>query len=216
MPSGAVGNSSGTWHLRREAGEGPPDGWEALVREHRERLRRMVSLRLDARLRGRVDPSDVVRQVCAEARGRHPDYLRGPTEPFFLWLRRLAAEKLQSLRRQLGPPLSDGKELCLRRGPLPAANSQALAAQLLGQAPQPSQADARARRQARLEEALNTMDVPLREVLALRHFERLSAAEAAAVLELPEAEAGRLYLRALKALKVVFEDTPGPTRREGP
>jgi RNA polymerase sigma-70 factor, ECF subfamily len=216
MPSGAVGNSSGTWHLR-PAAEGPPDGWEALVREHRERLRRMVSLRLDGRLRGRVDPSDVVRQVCAEARGRHPDYLRGPTEPFFLWLRRLAAEKLQSLRQQLGGAAGDGgRELCLRRGPLPAANSQALAAQLLGQAPPPDRADARARRQARLEEALNAMAAEQREVLALRHFERLTAAEAAAVLELPEAEAGRLYLRALKALKVVFEDTPGPTRREGP
>lgn len=203
--------------MRREAADEPPDGWDALVQGHRERLRRMVSLRLDARLRGRVGPDDVVRQVCAEARGRHPDYLRGPSVPFFLWLRGLAAEKLESLRQQLGGATTDGGQgLCLRRAPLPAVSSQALAAQLLGQAGGPGQAEARARRQARLEEALNAMDAPPREALALRHFERLTAAEAAAVMGMSEAEAGRLYLRALKAIKTVLEDTPGPPRREGP
>src|SRR5262249_1055963 len=53
--------------LVRRAASGDPGSWEVLLKQYRTRLRRMVTFRLDPRLRGRVDPSDVVQDVCLEA-----------------------------------------------------------------------------------------------------------------------------------------------------
>ena len=90
-----------------------------------------------------------------------------------------------------------------------AATSAALAAQLLGHATAPSEAAIRAEAKVRLREALDGMDPLDREVLALRHFEHLTPAEAARVLGIKEKAAGMRYLRALKRLKEILTALPG-------
>jgi RNA polymerase sigma-70 factor, ECF subfamily len=62
---------------------------------------------------------------------------------------------------------------------------------------------------ARLAEALDAMDALDREVLALRHFEQLTNAEAAQVLSIQERAAGKRYLRALERLKKILSEMPG-------
>jgi RNA polymerase sigma-70 factor (ECF subfamily) len=52
----------------------------------------MVALRLDQRLHGRIDASDVIQEAYLEAWHRLPEYLRQPTMPFFLWLRFLTGQ----------------------------------------------------------------------------------------------------------------------------
>src|SRR5207302_1445842 len=96
------------------------------------------------------------------------------------------------------------REVSLYRGALPQASSVSLAAALLGRVTSPSTAAVRAEMQLRLQEALNQMDPPDREVLALRHFEHLSNAEAAAVLGIKEGAAGKRYLRALGRLREIL------------
>src|ERR1700688_875415 len=78
--------------------------WSAVLAQHRERLRRMVALRMDRRLQGRVDPSDVIQDAYLEAARRLPEYVREPAPmPLFLWLRYLTGQALQTLhRRHLG------------------------------------------------------------------------------------------------------------------
>ena len=49
--------------LLRRAGAGDPNALAELFARHRDRLRRMVRLRLDRRLQGRVDPSDVLQEA---------------------------------------------------------------------------------------------------------------------------------------------------------
>jgi RNA polymerase sigma-70 factor, ECF subfamily len=44
-----------------------PAAWADLLARHRDRLRRAVAFRLDRRLRGRVDPSDVIQEACLES-----------------------------------------------------------------------------------------------------------------------------------------------------
>jgi RNA polymerase sigma-70 factor (ECF subfamily) len=131
--------------------------------------------------------------------------------PFFLWLRGIAANKLRELhRRHLGTQMRDaGREVALHRGGLPETTSAALAAQLLGHATRPSEAAVRAEVKVRLQEALNRMDPIDREVLALRHFEHLSPAEAARVLGIKEKAAGMRYVRALRRLKEILAALPG-------
>jgi RNA polymerase sigma-70 factor (ECF subfamily) len=204
-------NSSGTNELLRRAADGDSQGWGALLTQHTERLRRMVALRLDQRLQGRIDPSDVLQEACLEAWSRLPEYLREPTVPFFLWLRFLTGQKLVTLHRHhLGRQMRDpGREISLYRGALPEASSAALAAQLLGHDTRPSEAILRIELKLRLQEALNQMDALDREVLALRHFEQLSRAETAQVLGMRESAVSKRYVRALGRLKDILTSMPG-------
>ncbi len=171
----------------------------------------MVALRLDRRLQGRVDASDVIQEAHLEAAARLAEYTREPAMPFFLWLRFLVGQQLLTVhRRHLGAQARDaGREISLFRGGLPEATSAALAAQLLGHDTRPSEALARAERKLRLEEALNRMDPLDREVLTLRHFEQLSNAEAAEVLSLQESAASKRYIRALRRIKEILKSLPG-------
>jgi RNA polymerase sigma-70 factor (ECF subfamily) len=211
MGPSATGNSGETDQLLQRVAQGDRQGWGELLERHRQRLRRMVALRLDQRLQGRIDASDVIQEAFLEASTRAAEYLSQPTMPFFLWLRFLTGQKLMALHRHhLGAQMRDaGREVSLYRGSLPETSSAALAAQLLGHGTQPSEAAVRAERKIRLQEALNSMDPMDREVLALRHFEQLTTPEVAQVLGLKEAAAGKRYLRALKRLKEVLSSMPG-------
>ena len=96
---------SDTTRLIEQAVRGDQQALGKLLSRHRERLRRMVALRLDWRLRGRVDPSDVLQEACLDAARRLPEYRKNPTMPFFLWLRFLAGQRLvDEHRKHLGPP----------------------------------------------------------------------------------------------------------------
>src|SRR5437763_6284563 len=203
-------DTSGTNRALGRAADGDGESWGALLTRHEGRLRRMVAFRLDPRMQGRIDPEDVVQEVNLAASEHLPDYLRRPTMPFFLWLRGIADNKLLELhRRHLGTPMRDARrEVSLYRGALPGATSAALAAQLLGHQTRPSDAAIRAEDKIRLQEALNGMDPLDREVLALRHFEHLTNVEAARVLQIKEAAAGKRYLRALERLREILAHLP--------
>jgi RNA polymerase sigma-70 factor (ECF subfamily) len=178
---------------------------------HRDRLRQMVRLRLDRRLQGRLDASDVLQEAYLDFARRLPDYARQPNMPFYLWLRFLTGQRLIDLHRQhLGAKMRDaGQEVSLYRGALPQASSVSLAAQLLGRLTSASQAAVRAETQIRVQEALNRMDPMDREVLALRHFEMLTNDETAAVLGISKSAASNRYVRALKRLKEILAAVPG-------
>ncbi len=186
--------------------------WGQFLSSHRGRLRRMVALRLDQRLRGRIDPSDVIQEAFLEATERRPEYASQPDPmPPFLWLRFLTLQRLQIVhRRQLGTRSRDaGRDVSIHGGAFPAASSAALAAQLLGRDTRPSEAAIRAERKRRLQEVLDRMDPIDREVLVLRHFEQLSNGECARVLGLGESAATKRYLRALTRLKDILSAQPG-------
>ena len=98
---------------RAARGESEPLG--QLLERHSDRLHRMVGLRLDRRLKGRIDPSDVIQEASLEAAARLPEYVGNPTMPFFLWLRLIAGQRLAILhRRHLGARMRDaGREVTL-------------------------------------------------------------------------------------------------------
>jgi RNA polymerase sigma-70 factor (ECF subfamily) len=203
--------SSDTIGLIERSQAGDTQALNELFSRHRERLRRMVEMRLDHQLQARVDASDVVQDAYVEAVQRLGEYLRDPKLPFFLWLRLVVGERLLKLHRHhLGTKMRDaGREVALYRGALPQASSAALAAHLLGKHTSPTQAAVRAERVLRLQEALNTLDPMDREVLALRHFEDLTSAEAARVLDIQEEAAAKRYVRALRRLKKILATLPG-------
>jgi RNA polymerase sigma-70 factor (ECF subfamily) len=194
---------------RAKAGDGQALG--ELFDHYREQLRKMLRLRLDRRLYGRIDPSDVLQDAFLDLARRFPEYTAQPTVPFYLWLRALTGQRLIDVHRQhLGAQMRDaGMEVSLHRGALPQASSLSLANQLLGRLTSPTHAALRAEMQIRLQEALNTMDPLDREVVVLRHFEELSNNEAAEVLGIQPAAASKRYIRALRRLKTILDSVPG-------
>src|SRR5919199_732059 len=80
--------------------ERPDPSLSLLLAQHRGRLRRLVAVRLDPRLYGRLDPSDVIQEAYLEAAARYGDYQRNPPVPLFLWLRYLTLQKLAGVPRQ--------------------------------------------------------------------------------------------------------------------
>jgi RNA polymerase sigma-70 factor (ECF subfamily) len=190
-----------------------------LFQRHRGRLEQMVRLRLDRRLQGRLDPGDVLQDAYLDVARRFKEYAANPALPFFLWLRLLTGQRLVDLHRQhLGTRMRDaGLEVSLYRGGCPLASSVSLAELLLGRLTTASQAAVRAETQLRVQEALNAMDEVDREVLVLRHFEMLSNEETAQVLGLKPSAASNRHIRALKRLKEILAQVPGPgTSPAGP
>jgi RNA polymerase sigma-70 factor, ECF subfamily len=194
---------------RAAAGDGA--AWGALLTGHQERLVRMVEFRMDARLRGRADAADVVQDAFAEASDHRQDYFRAPAVPLFIWLRGVVNNKLlEAHRHHLGTRMRDAKrDLPLDASARQDDTSAALCAQLTAGLTRPSVAAVRGEVRTRLAEALCGMDPTDREVLALRHFEQLSSAEAAQVLGIQERAAAKRYLRALQRLKQILSDMPG-------
>src|SRR4029077_9111564 len=95
--------------LLRRALAGDESALAALFDGHRERLRRMIRLRLDRRLSGRVDSSDVLQEAYLEVHKRIPEYARDPAAmPFHLWLRLITGQKLTDIHRfHLGAKMRD-------------------------------------------------------------------------------------------------------------
>ena len=210
-----MGTESQVDELIQRAADGDREAASELLGRYRDRLRKMVHLRLDRRLSGRVDASDVVQEATMEAARRLPEYAESRPMDFFLWLRQLAGQKLiDTHRRHLGAEKRDAaQEVSLYRKAMPEATSTALAAQLLGRLTTPTQAAQRAELQFRVQEALNSMDPVDREVLVLRHFEHLSNKETAEVLGIKKSTASKRFIVALKRLKEYLGDVPGFTDR---
>ena len=207
MSSAYSSNSSLTERLRNgdAAVLGP------LFDEHRPHLKRMVRFRMDRRLRGRVDISDVVQQVYIDAAQRLDHYVSGSERSFLVWLRQVAEQSLVDLyRRHLGAQRRDvRRERPLDRAGTCTVTSRYMAADLAAQMTSPSQRAVRAEFEATLELALAEMSDMDQEVLALRHFEELANSQVAEILGLSPAAASNRYFRALARLRVILKSVPG-------
>ena len=199
-------NSADTAKIVARARAGDRFALDDIFSRHRDRLRRMVELRLDRRLAGRVDASDVIQEAFADVADQIEEYYRDPRLPLFLWMRLLVGYRLNRVHRHhLGTKMRDARrEVSIYTGPTPEASSAALAARLLGSVSSPSNAAERAEQLHRLQDALNALPSMDREVLALRYFEDLSRSETAQALGITEEAAAKRHLRALKRLKAAM------------
>lgn len=184
---------------------------DRLFGRHLPYLRRLVELRLDPRLRARVDPSDVLQEAHLEAVRRLAAYLDEPALPFRLWLRRIAYDRLVMLHRRHA--LAERRALA-RDVALPDHSAHHLAGQLLAGGSTPSRRVVRDELAQRVRAAVARMADPDREVLVLRTVEGLSNGEVAGLLGIEPVAASQRYGRALLRLrKLLVQDgtaEPGP------
>ena len=192
------------------AADGDSHAVAELLGQYRDRLKRMVALRLDRRLQKRVDPSDVVQEALIVAANRLSEYAKDPPMEFYLWLRWIAADKLHNAHREhLGTQKRDvSQEVSIYRRPMPEACSVSLAHQLLGQLTSPTQAVQRAELQLIVQDVLNNLEPIDREILVLRNFEQMSTTETAQALGIKRSTASKRYISALKRLKQALSSIP--------
>ena len=193
------------------ARDGDESALTELFVEHRTRLKRMVELRLDRRLRGRVDASDVLQDSFVDLAQQLEGYAKNPKMPFFLWLRRITGQRLSKTHRaHLQTDKRDASlEVSIYQGGMPGASSFFLASKLVGQFTSVGNRAIRAEVQQKLQDVLNDMDENDREILAMRHIEQLSNSEIATLLELTQSAATHRYYRALRRLRATLEQIPG-------
>jgi RNA polymerase sigma-70 factor (ECF subfamily) len=174
-------DSAETRGLLELARAGDRAACERLFARHRSYLRRVIELRLDPRLRPRVDPSDVVQEAQLEAYRRLSAYVDRHPMTFRLWLRKTVQERLLMLRRfHLGAARRDAA----RELPWPDDSSVQVAWQLKAGGASPSQVLAGQERARQVHEAVGQLPAADREVLILRNLEGLSNAEVAQLLRL--------------------------------
>lgn len=194
--------------------EGKGHPWEepatlgSLLESFRPRLQRMVSLRLDPRVRRRMDSSDILQEAFVEVTRRLGEYETDAGLSFFVWVRLVTGQKLVDLHRQhLGAEKRDVRREVFPAAPMPAS-SISLARAISDHSPTPSQQLVREEQQERLRAALDGMKESDREILMLRHFEHLSNEECAEVLGVTPSGAKLRHMRAAKRLREVLREYP--------
>jgi len=195
------GEADETEALLRLARAGDGAALGRLLAAHRAYLHTVVSLRLGADVRARVDASDVVQEAQLEAARRMPDYLRDRPLPFRLWLRRLACDAaLLQRRRHAGTARrAVGREAAAAAAG-PDESSLLLAERLLARGSSPSQQCSRRELARRVNQAVAELPDADREILLMRTFEGLAFDEVAAVLGIDAAAARKRHGRALLRL----------------
>ncbi|MEM6471163.1 MAG: sigma-70 family RNA polymerase sigma factor [Planctomycetota bacterium] len=192
---------------RRHVADGDPTALASLFTEYRARLLRMITFRLDSRLRRRIDAEDILQEVFLDARKRQQHF--DPDRSFFVWLRMVAIQTLVTIHhRHLGVMLRDASREASVHGS-PMATSVAIADGLLGNMTSPSQAALRRELTDQLTTALGELNDTDREVLAMRHFEDLSNSEIAEALGIEQNTASIRYVRAIGRLKAIIDRVPG-------
>jgi RNA polymerase sigma-70 factor (ECF subfamily) len=194
-------DSSATDRLLQQVQAGDRQAFEDLFASHRPYLRQVIAMRLDPRLRARLDTSDVVQETQLEAFRRLPDYLARRPMSFRLWLRKTACERLIMAQRH---HLKAGRRTVGREVALPARSSLSLVQQLFATGSTPSQRLDRADLARRVREVLAQLTETDREILLMRNLEALSNHEVAEVLGIEPAAASQRYGRALIRLRKLF------------
>jgi RNA polymerase sigma-70 factor (ECF subfamily) len=179
-------------------GEGGAKTWD--VAPYLDYLRVLARLHLNARLRGKLDASDVVQQVVLRAHEKAGQF-RGETEAEWLgWLRAILASVMVGAARRFSAEARDvGRERELhadldrsasRMGDWMAADQTS-----------PSQGASRREQAVRLASALARLPADQREAVELHHLRGLTVAEVGERMGRSRAAAMGLIFRGLRALR---------------
>jgi len=192
----------------QQAIQGDREALGLLWAEHERFLLRGLAMRLDPRLRGRVDASDVLQNAAIQVTRRIGELQNQPGVPFRAWLWFLAQQELAAVHRQhLGAKGRDvRKQVSIFRSPLPEASSVAIAEFLCGRFTSASQKAIRSELKLKIQEALAALNERDREILALRHFDQLSNREIEHLLNMTDQAAAMRYVRALDRLRAQIND----------
>jgi RNA polymerase sigma-70 factor (ECF subfamily) len=179
--------------------ESPLDGY-------RDYLLLLARSRLDPRLRGRLDPSDIVQQTLLEAH-RDAMQFRGSSDAERAgWLRQMLARNLANAARDHMRERRDVNRERSLQASLDESSAR-LEAFLAADQSSPSQRLDRDEQLRRLATALAALPDGQREAVELRHLHGLPLTEIAAQLGRTPAAVAGLLQRGLAQLRTVLEES---------
>jgi RNA polymerase sigma-70 factor (ECF subfamily) len=195
--------------LLERAGRGDVQACGELCARYRDRLRRMIAIRLDKRVAARMDASDIVQDTLNNAVARLPQYLADAQIAFYPWLRRIACDRLVKVHRD---HIETEKRSVLKEHAwTPNLNDESvaeLAHCLVADSGAPDQKAIEAEMQARTAAALTLLKPDDREILVLRYLEQLSVEEIATVLDISHTAVTSRHFRALQRLRRLLGPEP--------
>jgi RNA polymerase sigma-70 factor (ECF subfamily) len=180
-------------------------GGERGLDAYRDYLHLLARLQLGPRLRGRLDPSDVVQETLLKAHAAL-DQFRGRTEAERVaWLRRILAHTLADAARQFDRQQGD-QHVSLEQAL--GESSARLESWLAAEAPAPNARVEREEQLLRLATALGRLPEDQRTAIELRHLQGYSVPAIAEMTGRTVASVAGLLRRGLKALRGLLDDEP--------
>lgn len=184
------------------------EGKEALVRfveDNRQRLLSFIDSRLGTPLQRKIEPEDILQEVCIEA-VRALDKVEFVESNPLHWLFQISERKIiDAHRRFFASQKRDAtREAVIEEG---SRAGGGLADLLAASMTTPSQAFSRDHKQLRLLAALETLGQEQREALRLRYFVGLSSKEIARKLGKSDGAVRVMLSRGLNRLQGMLADT---------
>jgi len=177
---------------------------ERSLDRYRDYLLLLARLQMDARLRGKLDPSDIVQQTMLQAH-RKRDQFRGATEAErAAWLRVILAHSLVDAARKYGQGVL-GRERSLEA--FLEESSQRLERWLEDSDATPREGVDRQERLLHVADALARLPDDQRRAVELRHLQGLSVTAIGQLMDRSTAAVGGLLQRGLKALRGMLDDS---------
>lgn len=191
--------------------DGDSDAVNFLIDRHRDSVHRLVQMRLDQKIKQRIDVSDVVQDVMIEASRRLEDYLANPIMAFHLWLRQIARDRMiDAHRRHRGSArrsVDKEQKLAVPQGQDQSAVD--LVMQIKDEQLTPVASALQKEMAQRVEQSISQLPDQDAEILIMRHYEQLTNQEVAQLLDLTEPAASMRYLRAVRKLKDAMKGGDG-------
>jgi len=176
-----------------------------LLQMHTQRLIDSVRAELGNRLRQRLESQDILQQVYLDALRDIDQFVDRGAESFFLWLRRIAVNRICDADRKAFQSAKRRREI--RVADLGANESMVrLLDELSDSQTSPSMAADRVDRFRLLRGALDDLSADQREVIQLRYLNQLNVADTAAKMDRSERAVRSLCVRALIRLRELLGD----------
>lgn len=203
-----------TYHqqLLNEALQGNRESLGRLLEEYRAYLMVLAQRYLDPRLRGRLDPADIVQVTFLEAQRDLPAFRGQFIEELLGWLRNILRNNISSAHQKHLYTLkrSAGRESVNQR----LDNGPSLTDLVPSETTSPSQRAMRDEAAVYLANCLQTLPETQREALRLRYVEGQSLKEISAQMDKSEMAVAGLLKRGLQALreKMISDSSSGVMR----
>jgi RNA polymerase sigma-70 factor (ECF subfamily) len=179
------------------------DGAPRPLEQYRDYLRLLARLQLDPRVRGQLDPSDIVQQAILTAHQKMGQF-RGKTDAeLAAWLRAILANHLAYAARKLGR--QDGGRARSLEATLEQSSAR-LEACLASEESSPSQGLMRSERLAQLAAAMAKLPEDQRTALELRHLRGMAVPEVCEVMGRSYASVAGLLPRGSRAMRELMTE----------
>ncbi len=166
-------------------------------------LQTIADRELPARLRGRIDPSDIVQQTLMKAWEGESDFHGSTQEQRLAWLRTIMKNTIRDQHRRLLGSVKRGSGREQLATELFTEDKPGLSAFASAQGPTASDEVVALEDALTLAKAMEQLPLEQRRILELRHFDNLSHAAIAKQLNKTEPAVRMLWVRALRSLQKV-------------